>query len=109
MIKHKGNQEYEGLSTDTKPVAADTAVNATFAETDTGLLYRNNGTTWVEYGGGTDTSIPLSVKYLVYKSGSTFYAKNGDTGVIDSSNSSPTIVIQYALDNLNEQEHARKL
>ena len=47
MIKHKGNQEYEGLSTDTKPLASDTAVNATFAETDTGKQYVNTGVEWV--------------------------------------------------------------
>ena len=57
-IKHKGNQEYEGLSSDTKPLATDTAVNATFVETDTGKDYYNTGSAWVgrtssSYGGST--------------------------------------------------------
>ena len=77
-IKHKGNQEYEGLGADTKPVPADTAVNATFAETDTGNQFRNNGNAWASYGGGDVAGLPM---WIVYKSGSTYKAKNGVTGL----------------------------
>ena len=54
-LKHKGNQEYEGLSSDTKPLAADTAVNSMFVETDTHNEYINNGTDWVMYRGASKT------------------------------------------------------
>ena len=46
-ITHYGNQQYYGLSTDTKPVPADTAVYALFDELDTSDQYINNGTAWV--------------------------------------------------------------
>ncbi|MDW0140108.1 MAG: hypothetical protein QOK66_00985 [Nitrososphaeraceae archaeon] len=72
MIKHKGNQEYEGLSTDTKPIATDTAVNATFAETDTGNQFRNNGTAWVAYGIGVYTGLGSDTKPTA-PNGSKFY------------------------------------
>lgn len=38
--------------------------------------------------------------YHIYKTGTTFYAKNGLTKVIDSSNSSADVVIQAAMDQL---------
>ena len=119
-IKHKGNQEYEGLSTDTKPVAADTAVNATFAETDTGLLYRNNGTAWVEYSaaGGdpsavetlTNKTISADVNpmpeiwagyyYVIYKAGSTIKCRDATTGTTVSSDAADfNVPMQFALDN----------
>ena len=41
-----------------------------------------------------------AAKYTVFKVGSTYYAKNGETGVIDDSDTDPTSVIQFALDNL---------
>lgn len=47
VVTHYGNQQYYGLSSDTKPLAADTAINATFGELDTGDQYINNGTAWV--------------------------------------------------------------
>jgi hypothetical protein len=47
LITHYGNQQYYGLSTDTKPLATDTAINATFGELDTGDQYINTGTAWV--------------------------------------------------------------
>ena len=121
MIKHKGNQEYEGLSSDTKPVASDTAVNATFAETDTGLLYRNNGTAWVEYSaaGGNPGAIetltnktisfdtntfpltPTSTYYTVYKSGSNTKCRDNVTGtIVSSSATNPEVPINFATTDL---------
>ena len=41
-----------------------------------------------------------AAKYTVFKVGSTYYAKNGETGVIDDADTDPTSVIQFALDNL---------
>jgi hypothetical protein len=92
-VKHKGNQEYEGLSTDTKPLATDTAVNATFAETDTGKQFYNSGSAWVgyqpsSYGGRTK----------VYKIGSTYYAEKHDGSLISASGTLET-VLQAALNN----------
>ena len=48
-VTHYGNQQYYGLSTDTKPLATDTAINAIFEETDTRNQYINSGTAWVPY------------------------------------------------------------
>jgi parallel beta-helix repeat protein len=53
-------------------------------------------------------AITQGPKYTVFKSGSTYYARNGNTGAIDSSNSSATIVIQYALDNLTAGRNYRE-
>ena len=69
VVKHKGNQEYEGLAADTKPTAANTAVNATFRETDTDNEFTNNGTSWLQ----TD---PSAYSYIIYKQGTTYYAKS---------------------------------
>ena len=49
VVTHYGNQQYYGLSSDTKPVPADTAVNAVFEELDTSDQYINNGTSWMLY------------------------------------------------------------
>ena len=109
-IKHKGNQEYEGLSTDTKPVPADTAVNAKFEETDTGNEYRNNGTAWVLFRGGSNTEVLTNKELdialntlklrlytaIVFKSGATYYALNASGAVISSGAVAET-VIQAAL------------
>lgn len=40
-------------------------------------------------------------KYTVFTSSGTTYCRNNWTGAIDSSNSDPTVVIQYAIDNAN--------
>ena len=124
VIKHKGNQEYEGLSTDTKPVASDTAVNATFAETDTGKLYRNNGTTWLEYRGAqpsaietlTNKEIDIALNTLklrlytsiIFKSGSTYYALNA-SGSLISSGAVPETVIQQTLSIRRSYFHSTRL
>lgn len=49
VVKYLGDNQYQGLAADTKPVAANTAVNAIFRETDTYNEYINNGTTWILY------------------------------------------------------------
>ena len=115
-VKHKGNQEYEGLSTDTKPVASDTAVNATFAETDTGKLYRNNGTTWVLFSANDKTEAVTNktidqdlntiktlpgppYKYVILKVGTTYKCKDIATGLYPSTSATFNTVLQYALDN----------
>ena len=64
VVKHKGNQEYEGLAADTKPVPADTAVNATFRETDTGNEYHNDGSAWILIRSG---NITTAFTWIVYK------------------------------------------
>ena len=38
-------------------------------------------------------------KYLVFKQGTLWKARNGDTGKIESPNADPETVIQYALDH----------
>lgn len=43
------DNEYKGLSTDTKPT--DCAVNSLFLELDTGDSYFFNGSTWQKVGG----------------------------------------------------------
>ena len=91
---HKGNQEYYGLSSDTKPVAADTAVNATFDETDTGQLYTNNGTTWLPKS--ITSTIPADL--IVTLEGSTAYCRDA-TGNILSSSTTLRTPLAYAFDN----------
>jgi hypothetical protein len=48
VVQHKGNQDYTGLSTDTKPTPASSTVNAIFTETDTARSYINSGAAWIE-------------------------------------------------------------
>ncbi len=77
VVKPLGNGRYTGLSTDTKPTPASTAVNAIFEETDTYNQYVNSGTAWVSY-----TSPPSPFTWIVYKASSTLYkAKSGITGL----------------------------
>ena len=66
-VIHFGNQQYQGLSTDTKPLAADTAVNAIFEETNTRKRYYNTGTQWIPQEVGN------YLKYRVLKVGTTYY------------------------------------
>lgn len=67
-------------------------------DTDDDALYVGDGATanviWSSLYPQTEA------KYLIYKSGSTIYARNVDTGDIDHSGTDPATVIQYALDNL---------
>lgn len=41
--------EYYGLSTDTKPLPANTPKGATFLEMDTKVVYMNTSTSWVVF------------------------------------------------------------
>jgi hypothetical protein len=110
-VQHKGNQDYTGLSTDTKPTATLTAVNAIFTETDTNNEYINNGTAWVLYRAPTKTEtlsgktisfITNTVGFrsfntIITKSGSTYYAIKYDGSILSSSATLET-VIQAGLD-----------
>jgi hypothetical protein len=44
------------------------------------------------------SGVPLPVSYLVWKSGATFYARNGETGVTEFSDADAYTVIQACLD-----------
>ena len=66
-IRHYGNQEYQGLSSDTKPIADDTAAGATFEETDTRKKWQNSGTEWIPQEVGN------YLKYRLLKVGTTYY------------------------------------
>ena len=93
-VTHYGNQYYRGLAADTKPVAAQTAINATFEETDTGKVYRNNGTAWrPEY-----LKNPASM--IVFKDGTTYYAQEADGTIVSSSTTDASIPINYAINNI---------
>ena len=47
--RQMGENDYKGLSTDTKPT--DCAVNSLFLELDTGDFYYFDGTAWSKIGG----------------------------------------------------------
>lgn len=86
-----------GLSTDTKPTAYPAGTR--YFETDTGVQYYWNGTTWLVTGDGTKPA--QDYNYLVYQSGGTTYVKNGLTERIDHSGVTTSTEIQWALDNLS--------
>ena len=56
-----GNEQYEGLSTDTKPV--NVPANATFLETDTSNTYLYNGTSWVIAGIVNSINVSANGRY----------------------------------------------
>ena len=89
-VKPLGNGRYTGLSTDTKPTAANTAVNAIFEETDTSKRYYNSGSAW----------LPVLARgaynQIVFKDGSTYYATDSNGKVLSSSTVLET-VLQYCL------------
>ena len=99
---HFGNQEYHGLSTDIKPVPADTAVGATYEETDTGILSINNGSTW-NFLRGPPTNIGPE-RWYIYRTGSgttgPYKAFNKRTGVVVYSGSSLDAVLDPVLVNI---------
>jgi hypothetical protein len=111
-VQHKGNQDYTGLSSDTKPTATLTAVNAIFTETDTNNEYINNGTAWVLYDAASKTEtlsnktidndsnslINIGYNVVIYKSGSTYKAKSA-AGATLASSTTLNGVVQTALDN----------
>jgi parallel beta helix pectate lyase-like protein len=89
-VTHIGNGVLRGLAADTKPTTYP--AGATFLETDTGNQFYWNGTTWTAMGGGSGSNNePYS--YFVYKSGATYYAKNGATGVLDYNNANADNVL----------------
>jgi hypothetical protein len=92
-VKHKGNQEYEGLSTDTKPLAADTAVNATFAETDTRKQYYSDGTDWI-----LQDLVRFS-EFRIFKDGATTYIIDR-VGRVQQSNTDTQVAVQAQIDSM---------
>jgi hypothetical protein len=113
-VQHKGNQDYTGLSTDTKPTATLTAVNAIFTETDTNNEYINTGTAWVLYDAASKTETltnkiisndsntlqNLVYDAIIYKTGTTYKGKLYDGTQVFSSTSATDMVtgIQTILD-----------
>lgn len=82
---------------------------------NSGLVW--NGSTWLPMpSGGTGGSLTQAqadtlyhpsaqnmyhtYDYIVYREGGTFYARNGSTGAIESTNANAATVIQYAIDNV---------
>ena len=91
-VKYLGDNQYQGLAADTKPTNA--AVNAQFYETDTGKLYRYNGTAWrPEY-----LKNPASM--IVFKEDTTYYAQEADGTIVSSSTTDASIPINYAINNI---------
>lgn len=81
---HIGNENYQGLSTDTKPTNVPS--NATAYETDTYTTYKADGS-----GGWKELSPQIENDYTIFKSGTTYKAKNGSTGVVDITNTNTDI------------------
>ena len=84
-VKHKGNQEYEGLAADTKPVNADTVAGAGFLETDTRKRWYNDGTNWVpqemlQYKKYKITKNPGGTTFVIDIHGKVFQ-QNADTQI----------------------------
>lgn len=111
-VKPLGNGTYIGLSSDTKPVAANTAINAIFQETDTHDTYINNGTAWLLFSADNKTetltnktmhndsnTLPYVGGWdsVIYKSGSTYKSKKMD-GTLLASSTTLDGVVQAALD-----------
>ena len=93
-VTHYGNQQYYGLSSDTKPVAADTAVGAIFEETNTRKRYLNDGTDWILQG------LPVIdiKKFKVFKVGATTYITDGfGRKVQDDTDTAQAVMDQMAL------------
>jgi parallel beta-helix repeat protein len=101
VLRYIGDAQWTALDADAKPTNAAVADYLTTLDTRRIFIHQGSAV-WIEIGtgggGGTATFQPYT--YYVYKEGSTFYAKNGNTGAIGSSNSDATTVINYALDNL---------
>ena len=60
-----------------------------------GYIYAVNLSTYTYYGAGGQTE---TASYVIWKDGSTYYAKNGITGAIDYSGTDASTVIQNAFD-----------
>jgi len=81
------------LSTDTKPTTGlpETVLGL---ETDTGLLYRWNGTAWAAIGGGGQNNVAT---VIVYKEGSNYVVKGVALGNIISSGTNAESAIATAI------------
>ena len=115
-IKRKAGGRITGLAADPKPTAAAEPLNTIFQETDTHNDYINNGTAWVLYRGPAKTetltnktldsdlnTVKLPVySVLVYKSGTTYKAKNMETGgtLATTSTTDASTVINDAINNI---------
>lgn len=85
-----------GLSSDTKPT--NYATNAVFIEQNTGRMYRYTGSAWAQLTGPNKAFYD----YLVYYTGSQYEALNGNTGVVDYTNTTDgASVINSAITALN--------
>ena len=93
-VKPLGNGRYTGLSTDTKPTPANTAVNAIFDETDSGKNFYNSGTAW----------LPLITRaahnQTIFKDGSTYYATDSSGKVLSTSTTDASVPINAAINNI---------
>jgi hypothetical protein len=87
-VQHKGNQDYTGLSTDTKPTAS---AGSEFTETDTRKTYVNNGTEWILQ------ELNKIKRYNVTNVGSTYYIMD-QNGKVEGSGTDFQVVIQAILD-----------
>lgn len=87
-----------GLSTDTKPT--NYATNTLFVEQDTNTFYRYTGSTWSALT-SSSSSGPYVYTYLIYKSGSTYYAKPGDGVSSTTSNSDFKTLIQGLINGIS--------
>ena len=86
-IKRKAGGRITGLSADAKPTAAAEPVNTIFQETDTHDEYINTGSAWVPRASAKGAAYT----WLIYKTGSTYKAKNGFTGTVPSGASSTSM------------------
>ena len=99
------NNAYTGLSSDTKPTTVP--ASSTFLETDTGINWIYNGSSWVDLiKSGTETLTNKTIdeelntilnsnqvgNYTVYKNGSNYKYKNWTTGVTTSNASADTLI-----------------
>lgn len=94
-VTHYGNQQYRGLAADTKPVAAQTAVGATFEETDTRKQYYNSGTAWILQ------TLPNYKKYDIFKVGGTTYVTDNNKRVVQS-NTDTQLAVQAQLNSMTD-------
>lgn len=113
-VTYIGDGIYVGLDGDTKPTNVPT--NTLFFETDTGEISKYNGSSYDLIVGRTKTETLLNktvdrltntIKnvgnflFTVFTDSGTTYCVNNRTGAVVESDSDPTVVIQYAIDNAN--------
>lgn len=81
------NNVYQGLSSDTKPTTA--ATNSQFLETDTGINWEWNGSSWANL---PIDGIQQYANYTIYISGGNVKAKNWSTGTVTSNTDASTTI-----------------